>query len=367
MADLTENQSAGITKIIGSDATGVEQTPVQSTASGGLHSNLRTAVGVELLGQQASAASIPTALSVSQEAILQGISNNTAAVLVDTLASGSISALNGSVVVSSQGSYTVGVSVSGTFSAFYIAEGQNADNSWTTVPLYSTSNGVPYTLYYGTGIAGQYIIIAGAYQNVRIRCYLYTSGTILVSLNASIAQQAVFAAQMGSWKSEIIDSTKLSYSAAITGLAIPTAPTDIFTITGSATKLTRITRISVSASQVTAAQRDVILIKRSTANTAGTSTTLVNVPHDTSNTAATCVVKAYTVSPTLGTAVGPVRSRKVYIATTATNSDEYFIEFGQRPAQSMILRGINESLAINLNSATSAGGSFNIYIEWTEE
>jgi len=36
MADLTEVQSAGITKIIGSDATGVEQTPVQSTPDGRL-------------------------------------------------------------------------------------------------------------------------------------------------------------------------------------------------------------------------------------------------------------------------------------------------------------------------------------------
>ncbi len=49
MADLTESQAAGITKIVGSDATGVEQTPVQSTAAGAVHVNLRAVSGVEVL------------------------------------------------------------------------------------------------------------------------------------------------------------------------------------------------------------------------------------------------------------------------------------------------------------------------------
>lgn len=47
MADLSEIQSAGTTKIIGSSSTGLEQTPVQSTSNGGLHTNLRDALGVE--------------------------------------------------------------------------------------------------------------------------------------------------------------------------------------------------------------------------------------------------------------------------------------------------------------------------------
>lgn len=47
MADLTDIQAAGVTKIVGADAVGVEQTPVQSTSQGGLHSNLRDAAGAE--------------------------------------------------------------------------------------------------------------------------------------------------------------------------------------------------------------------------------------------------------------------------------------------------------------------------------
>lgn len=48
MADLTDLNSAQSTKIIGADSSGVEQTPVQSTSNGGLHTNLRNNAGTEI-------------------------------------------------------------------------------------------------------------------------------------------------------------------------------------------------------------------------------------------------------------------------------------------------------------------------------
>lgn len=48
MADITDIEATISAKIVGSDSAGVEQTPVQSTSSGGLHSNLRTSAGVEI-------------------------------------------------------------------------------------------------------------------------------------------------------------------------------------------------------------------------------------------------------------------------------------------------------------------------------
>lgn len=48
MADLTELTSAQMVKIAGSDSTGSEQTPVQSTVNGGLHVNLRDNSGNEI-------------------------------------------------------------------------------------------------------------------------------------------------------------------------------------------------------------------------------------------------------------------------------------------------------------------------------
>jgi hypothetical protein len=48
VADISDIQAAGTIKIVGSDSTGVEQAPVQSTASGSLHSNLRNNAGTEI-------------------------------------------------------------------------------------------------------------------------------------------------------------------------------------------------------------------------------------------------------------------------------------------------------------------------------
>lgn len=45
MADLTDKQAAQTVKVVGADSTGVEQTPVQSTSSGSLYTNLRDASG----------------------------------------------------------------------------------------------------------------------------------------------------------------------------------------------------------------------------------------------------------------------------------------------------------------------------------
>lgn len=165
-----------------------------------------------------------------------------------------------------------------------------------------------------------------------------------------------------------VDGTKLSYSAGIVGLPAAAMATDIFTITGSATKTIRITRVTITGTQTTATQRDVVLLKRSTANTAGTFYIApTKVPHDSGNSAATATVRSYTANPTLGTLVGNIRTRKVYVGLTTGNSDECIWDFGTRPAQAIVLRGTAEVLAVNLNSITSAGNSFDINIEWTEE
>lgn len=47
MADLSDIQAAQAIKVIGSDATGVEQTPVNSTTAGALHTNIRNSTGIE--------------------------------------------------------------------------------------------------------------------------------------------------------------------------------------------------------------------------------------------------------------------------------------------------------------------------------
>lgn len=165
-----------------------------------------------------------------------------------------------------------------------------------------------------------------------------------------------------------IDGIKTTYSAAATNFAPPATPTDIFTITGSASKTVRVTKIFVTGTQTTAAVRDVLLIKRSSANTGGTSAAATAVPHDSANAAATATVLSYTINPTaLGTAVGTIFSKKVFIPGTGVVQGELILDFGTTNDQAIVLRGTAQVLAVNLNSVTSTGNAVNITIEWTEE
>lgn len=61
MADLSDIQAAEFIKIIGSDSTGAEQTPVESTSAGGLHTNLRDAAGIQIDPRQIKGANIASA------------------------------------------------------------------------------------------------------------------------------------------------------------------------------------------------------------------------------------------------------------------------------------------------------------------
>lgn len=162
----------------------------------------------------------------------------------------------------------------------------------------------------------------------------------------------------------------VTYSAAATNFAPPASPTDVFTITGSASKTIRIKRIAFTMTQTTAAARDVLVIKRSTANSGGTSSTPGVVTHDSSSPAATAVVRNYTANPTLGTTVGTMRARKVFVSTPTgnnSNCDEFIVDYGDDQRQAPVLRGTNEVLSVNLNGVTSAGNLASANIEWTEE
>lgn len=246
MADLTETLSSGSTKIVGSDSTGGEQTPIQSTAAGGFHVNLRNNAGAEVLN------------------------------LPSTIIGG-----------------TDGTAI-----------GNLADSLKTTV----------------------------------------TSGVV-----------------------STVDGNKATYSATITNLPSTTLASDIFTLTGSATKIVRISRVALGGVQTTGSQINVICLRRSTANTGGSSVSLAAIRLDSANPAATATALAYTANPTVGTLVGNIRTRKVSVSAASGISDPMIFDFGTRNGQAVVLRGINEVFAINLFNVTVAGSAFNISIEWTEE
>lgn len=163
-------------------------------------------------------------------------------------------------------------------------------------------------------------------------------------------------------------STIRTYSTTALGFAPAIACTDFFTITGNAVDVVTVKKIVVTGAQTTSAQIQILLVKRSTANTGGTGFPLTGVPHDSNDAAASSAAVIYTANPTTGTLVGVMRAQRIFINAPAVGSSEVVTwDFGANTSKGVVLRGLAQVLAVNLNGATITGGTFDVYIEWTEE
>lgn len=145
-------------------------------------------------------------------------------------------------------------------------------------------------------------------------------------------------------------------------------PTDVFLISGSATKTVYIKSLDVSCVKTTAGQAIVNLIKRSTANS-GASTTVTAVPLDSADVAATAAVRYYSVNPTPGSAVGTISRRYMTFpapATAAWGALPEVWNWGQAQDRYLVLRGTGQSLAVNMGGATLTGAVCTYSIKWME-
>lgn len=177
--------------------------------------------------------------------------------------------------------------------------------------------------------------------------------------------------QMNASGSTYVDPTGrlASYSAFASFTAVANA-TDIFTITGSASKTIKIRRVVVSGTNTGNTNALVILLKRSTANSGGTSTTPSVVPHDSNDAAGSAVARAYTANPTLGTLVGNLEGKLVFLPTLASTNVSAGEEvlYGPNGPKPITLRGTGEVFAVNLNGVALLGTTvMNIAVDWTEE
>lgn len=165
--------------------------------------------------------------------------------------------------------------------------------------------------------------------------------------------------------------TQPTYSASIGGLVPAASATDWFTITGSAGKLITVIDLRCVGLSTANAAQPITMLRRSTANSAGTSTTPTAVPHNTASPAATAVVRAYTANPTVGTLIGNLRSHLIVTGPAATATVENGVmvwNFGTAsPGQGIQLNGTGAVLALNGNGASySAGTAFSCSVTWTE-
>lgn len=160
------------------------------------------------------------------------------------------------------------------------------------------------------------------------------------------------------------DSSLESYSASAV-VASAASATDIAVLPGNATTTVLVTEVRVSCTQTTAGIIQLHIIKRSSADTAGTSVAMTEVPDDANYSAADSAALTYTANPTLGGTVGDIDIVKLgcMATSTATPNDIWIGNYRQKP---IVLRGTAQQLAVNLNAATVSGGSFTITYKWIE-
>lgn len=166
------------------------------------------------------------------------------------------------------------------------------------------------------------------------------------------------------------EGRKATYSASVANFTPVATPTDFFSITGSGSKIIRVLGIRISGVATSGTIVNTRVVKRSTANSGGSPSSLTAVAHESSQSAATAVVATYGVNPTTGTLVGAMHIRKHALVTDASNIVPQLLdlEFGQDNGKAIVLSGTTEVLALNWNGdAVPSGTALDIEITWTEE
>lgn len=192
-------------------------------------------------------------------------------------------------------------------------------------------------------------------------------------INLGLAAWLAFAASFAVAQTATVQSVNSLFNKAQTyrmasgSITAASTPTDVATLCGSATKTIYVKRVSFNGTMTTAGAVDVLLVKRSTANSGGTSGALTEHPLDSTNGTATAVGVTYTANPTVGTGV-TVAVDRVTINAPATAAANRRAEwnFGDGINQHLVLRGTAQCLAFNLGGATTSGLTFAVEAEWME-
>lgn len=199
-------------------------------------------------------------------------------------------------------------------------------------------------------------------------------GALVGALLAPASAQVNVVPQVGTITATL---NKLTYRAVSIGLVPPASATDIFCITGSASRTIKVTGFTVQGIATTAITAPVVVLRRASVDTGGTAASTIANPantigkSDTQNSAATATLIAYTANPTIvDTSPTYLAASHVSLPLTTGNASALSLTFGSNLpqfTQQVVLRGIADQVCLNLQAATVLGGSLNITASWTEE
>lgn len=195
---------------------------------------------------------------------------------------------------------------------------------------------------------------------------------VLASLLAFITIAFCPAAFAGSYgEVQLAPSYKTSYRACTGYFTTAANANDVTILQGSASKTVKVINIWLVQSGTGSGEAKYFVVKRSTANTGGTSTTATSVPLDSASAAASVSgLKLYTANPTVGTLVGTIDGDSTIIPTGVmiAGGPKHLLFHADPMTQAGTLRGTAEGIAVNFNGVTNVvGTSVNIIYDWTEE
>lgn len=159
------------------------------------------------------------------------------------------------------------------------------------------------------------------------------------------------------------------YASLIDG--VPAASgTDVVCLNGSATKVVRLKRVDISGTQTTAGQTPVSININSAADTGGTPGTAPTIiKADQSAAAASATLIYYTANPTIGGAIGAVKTAQVTLPAPASVGAASLVtrfDFGGYDEGHIVLRGVAQQACVNWNAKSTTGNKVDVNFVWTE-
>jgi hypothetical protein len=183
MADLNDQQAAQTVKVTGSSTGGLEDNYL------GVDSNQAAKTTVR---DPSTGAGVTTSLVGAKQSL--DVNVTASAPNSDKTGSGTITALNGSVAVNTQGCAAVMFNVSGTWVATLTIQATLDGTTWFTVTGQDAQTGLALT----TTTTNRVIAVAcGGFAQVRLTATLFTSGTATIVYDAAIGAQEPVRATIG--------------------------------------------------------------------------------------------------------------------------------------------------------------------------
>ena len=210
---------------------------------------------------------------------------------------------------------------------------------------------------------------------------LFLAGAALLAFSGGAAAQCVGVGGVNTVPQTgivcIQESSAPSYAVTSIGIVPAAAPTDIFCITGSATRTIRVKQVRVSGVAGTAINITANLNKHTVADTGGTAASTIATglpsftPADSTFPTTTATAAAYTANPTIDASYTTVSAQTMFLPATGTAANGFPAlwqwDDGGPNISPPVLRGVAQQLCVSYNAVTTpSSGVVTVSMLYTE-